>query len=496
MRYVVCHGTLVPNEEFNRGKVVIGFYVNSFGELLPQSAAVPIVRDGEEPRKKIKNLMCPEMWLEPLALHERDAFTHELGASAGRTDIHLVSASTTLSALVAELSEDELRLITCTASADAPRGPTVVTLRPGIEMEVAGPQSTERAKDPIRDFNINQFLLKRKLTAEDAGTFLRKLPADQRDVLWTASEVTAMLMNELSIAALPDVTDDVNSWVDTIFYVMGTKGGLATYTKPEAMERFPGFGAAARERLEKINNVLRVWPTCATRLAEIYDGDQRFERVWAYLEDQSTEQAVQDCATYYRNVIAPVRRCAAKLSAGNLDTWRDYARVLQDVDTGGMAGLTLFVDVAATRTWMVQCANGWQDFPATWSIVQQHYSATIEPLLREASQHDDTLRAKIDSAEAQPTTDPPTETAAEATAESATEPGTEPAAVQPNPPAIACPQCTHPTTPTDPVAAETTGDRTCAVCQFAIDVHDEVAAFVCTSCQAVAFTHQACIPET
>ena len=144
MKYVVCHGALLPGQTFDRGGTEIGFYVNNFGEVLPQSASVPIVRDRQLPPKVVRTQSCPDLQLSPLTQRDWGVFTQALGQYAASPEIYLLPTAKRLSALVAELGEDELRMITCTAIEDAPRQARSEEVLPGIVVDIPAVRRTER----------------------------------------------------------------------------------------------------------------------------------------------------------------------------------------------------------------------------------------------------------------------------------------------------------------------------------------------------------------
>lgn len=494
MKYVICHGVLLPGQKFDRGRTEIGFYVNNLGELLPQSASVPIVRDRQLPLKTITTLSCPDLQLSPLTQRDWGVLTQALGPYASIPEVYSLPVAKKLSQLVAELDEDELRMITCTGVENAPRQARSEEVLPGIVVDIPAARATERPEDITVHHNARQLEFKRQNSAAAAALFIGQL-GQESATLWAVNSLTHAIMTEFAIAQKAAITADAETWVDTIWYAMNVSGGLTTFTDASKYPNFPDFGAEVRARINAINGYLAAWPGCVTQLTQIYSGNNRFEYLWRYLDDPATANAVRDNAQRYRNVLVPALRKATALDAGSLDTWHAYLLALQAMNPGDLAGLRPLVDVDATARWMVECANTWTDFPRTWSIVQGNYGATIAPYLLDAGQRNETLRARIDAC-LHPTPTVPTYADSMDFAPTGTF-TTGPAQVHASTPAIFCPRCAravqHHSTDLATAERKHQGVRMCAGCQVVINPYEDPAAFACGRCESIAFAHTGCL---
>jgi hypothetical protein len=495
VKYVICHGALLsPAQKFDRGSTKIGFYVNALGETLSQSAAVPILREQQTPTKYVESPNCPELQLTPLAQRDWGAFTQALGPYAASPDIYLLPVATRLSALVAELGQDELRLITCTAVQGASRQARIEEVLPGIMVETPVPRMAERPENLIVDHNANQLLLKRQKSAEVAAAYLGQL-GDQSAALWSKSNVTHAVMTEWAISRLPAITQDVGTWADPIWYVMHLDGGVATLHNAGQWSRFPNFGEDARARLRMINGYLTTWPDCVPQLAQIHSAEAKFESLHQYLADPAVDNAVRSNARRFVDKLLPAQQRAAAIRADNLDTWHAYLLALQGLDADDLAGLRRIVDVDRNASWMVDCAVTWDDFPRIWSVVQTRYGGTIAPLLIDRSQHNPTLRSRIDVHEHPTRSTQIYADSMDFTPASSLTAG--PSQVQPKMPLIFCPDCGYKVAhqPTDLATARKKheGVRVCAGCRTVIGNYEDPAVFACTQCQSIAMAHTTCV---
>jgi hypothetical protein len=491
VKYVICHGALVrPAAKFPRGATAIGFYVNRLGELLPQSATAPIIQQNQRPAMYVDSPNCSEMALTPLSPEDRASIRMSLGPHADSPDIILLGESKTLSVLVAELGQDELRMITCTGAQGAPR--TVVTeeVLPGIRMESRPPRMAERPEQQELDHISSQLVYKRRISAQSVAAYLGEL-GEKSAALWQMGPVTNAIMTEWAVTQRTAITGEPNSWVDTIYQIVTMRDGLAAFFADTRWSQFPDFFADAKARLALVHGYLTVWPDCVRRFAVIYEQNPRFDTVRHYLNHPGIDNGVRTNVRRYEKILLAWQWQAA-LKPDDITTWHNYLTAVQALDAGELAGLRLLANVDDTASWMATCAVGWPDFAGQWTVVRSRYDATVAPLLVEQSQRNGTLWNLLNP----PANQPMAETYADAMDFAPTDANTV-GQVPAGNPKLRCVTCgsdtVHEAVSEDTASRDHQGVRVCVGCGALIGSYDNFAGFACTGCRTIAMAHTGCL---
>lgn len=446
MRYVICHGELPPDGATFVTTVNVGIYVGKVGEELPQITAVDILMNDRAPSGWLNPAKCEDLRLTQITQQEWFALERALGPTLKARNPHFLSAPTTLSSLVKDLNETELRMITCTVDTTNPTAPPTLPA-----------DFTKRATGLFEA---------RKKSAGEAKKYIESLGEDAR-ALWLGDDVMHGIMTEWWVAELRPITDNVASWMDTLSYLRARNGFAdKIYNADDGGYGFPGFGADAQARIDAINKYLTDWPVCLQRMDQLFRGsDPGFNVIKDYLKNPVGGQkaTVAQYWTLLCDVLRPVVVKAEATNSGTLQSFHEYLLAFGALSTQQQGWITAILNVSAYESFIVDSAKAWPDFRGTWAQVVSNYDATLGNFLR--GRNDVQLNGLI-SAAVTPTSNPMVTTPQSAPMTTTTQTGYQ----------ARCARCSseQPHLLIDAMDTDGTTDvnSTCPRCQKTVDVSD------------------------
>lgn len=463
MRYVICHGEYPKDDATFGSTATIYIYVDNVGDALSQSKAVDILLMGTRPTRELDRKKCPDLRLTPIEPHERFALDQALGSVVQTQNVHFLSGSTPLSDLVAQLNDNEIRLITCTVG-----GPT------------QGHSSDKVAQGKFEGRATGLYKA-RQASADRAKAYIAELK-DAARAMWLADEVMYGIMTEWAVAALPPITDQIDSWADTLAYLTARPGLLKDLYFGGSLG-FPDYGKDVRARIDAVNTHLTQLPACVGRMNRAYHKDPKYEGIRQYVQGPvgggATE--VTRIATIMWYELWPVITKANEMRtvAGPVG-WHGYLQVLGALDNEKRSWLAVILDLPAQDAYIVAMACASTDFGATWRDVVTNYAATVEPFLRAST--DNTLRHLIGQA-ATPAVQPVP--AVVTTTVTTTDPLYKARCA-------ACQDTRDHREATDRMD-DTSADQRCPGCVNTIGSADEVTTLACLTCNGVCLVHVDCL---
>jgi len=498
MRYVICHGELANQPAFDSGRTRIGFYVQQLGQVLLKQETITVLARSLKPTLWLTPRSSREFNLTPVRPDELFAMRQALGARADDPDIVFLDRATTLSGLVRQYGQDELRMITCTAAEGAPRVASQEELLPGIVVDFSPPAESRNNESVRIDHQVGQLLLKRQKSAAQAGAYITELGAEAAE-FWVSSTVTTALMVEWQVQRQQPVTADVSSWLNTLYWVLAPLPSAASLYAGQHAGIYPGYGDDLRARLTAINGFAADWPACLRQYGMAWAGgaDQRMVMARDYLTRPAGSPSVAANTQRFLRDYLPLRVGAEAFAENDLASWHAYLEALQSLSTADRVGLDALVNTDAYPPVMANWAVAQQGgFGAFWSKVTSEYPGTVAPLLREAARSNAQLRQLIEAA------DQGLQTARRPVQADAMDFGPSPSLAAPrrpldaNAPRLHCVSCNR-VGPHNPLAApqfasQHQGVRVCRGCGQLVG-EDSFAAFGCQECGNVSFLHQRCL---
>jgi hypothetical protein len=464
MRYVICHGEFPKPSTTFVSSANIGLFVRNVGDPLPQIEAVQILLYGKQPTHWMDTKKADDLWLTPIAHHEWFALNQALGNDVVRdANPHFLDGPTTLSALVTQLNDTELRMITCTVG-----GPTQTHQSDLVQEDKFG----KRVKLLLRE---------RLISAAAAAKYLEGLKEGAR-TFWLGNPDVYEIMTEWAVTALPPITDNLASWVDTLAYLTA-RDGLAAQMYGGGQYGFPNYGQDLRARIDAINGYLVDWPDCVWRMDFATQNHNGFHLIRGYLDNPVGRDAAR-VTQFWRMVndeFKPLVAKATAMQAGGPPAWRDYLQALAAVDNQRRAGLVKILDLTGWEQFLVTTANNWPDFPTSWRDIVTNYGTTIAPLLRAST--DATLQSRIAAAEAPPPVQQQAPVAV-----------VQPVVAQPVRYQVYCESCDGGTPHEAVVAMDIDGEvEDCQGCSQTVGSSDARTSLECQTCQSRLWVHNNCL---